>query len=148
MEVLLLEDINGIGKKNDLLVVGDGYALNCLLPQRKALVATPTVRRRYADEIRKRAMEKERDRQRQSEAASALAGKTVSFTRKASKTGKLYAAISEDAIAEALKDQHGIDIEADAVELQEHIKATGNFKAMVKLGGVSPQSITVAVIAE
>src|SRR2546423_12740961 len=100
MEILLLQDIAGIGKKNDLLVVGDGFALNCLLPQRKALVATPTVRKRYADQIRKRAEEKETDRQSQQQAAAALSGKAVQFTRKVTKTGKLYAAISEEQIAE------------------------------------------------
>ena len=55
MEVLLLQDIPGIGKKDDLLIVKEGYALNNLLPYRKALVATPTVRKRYADQIRGRA---------------------------------------------------------------------------------------------
>lgn len=147
MEVLLLEDINGIGKKNDLLIVGDGFALNCLLPQRKALVATPTVRRRYADEIRKRAMEKERDRQFQSDAASALAGKTVSFARKVTKTGKLYAAITEENIAEGLKDQHGIEVTADAIETREHIKALGSFKITIKLGSTK-QPVNIEVLAE
>ena len=59
MEVLLLQDVQNVGQKNDLLMVGDGYALNFLLPQQKAIVATPTVRKRYAEEIRRRAEQKE-----------------------------------------------------------------------------------------
>ncbi len=147
MEVLLLEDINGIGKKNDLLIVGDGYALNCLLPQRKALVATPTVRRRYADQIKKRAEEKEREKQRQSAAASALVGKTVTFTRKATKTGKLYAAITEEAVAAALKDQHGLEVSPEDIVIPAPIKAVGSFTVTARLGG-SEQPITVSVAAE
>ncbi len=144
MEVLLLEDINGIGKKNDLLVVGDGYALNFLLPQRKALVATPTVRRRYAEQIKRRAEEKEKEKQLQANAVSAVAGKTVKFIRKASKTGKLYAAITEEQVAEALKEQHQLDLSSDAISLTEHIKAIGTFTVQVKIGAAT-QPITVVV---
>ncbi|MDD4319795.1 MAG: 50S ribosomal protein L9 [Candidatus Peribacteraceae bacterium] len=147
MEVLLLEDVTGIGKKNDLLVVGDGFALNFLLPQRKALVATPTVRRRYAEQIRKRAEEKEREKQSQTDAAAAVAGKTVTFTKKATKTGKLYAAVSEEQIVQALKDQHGLSIDASLVTIPNPIKATGTFTALVQAGGTQ-QSVSVVVTSE
>ena len=90
MEILLLQDVTGVGKKNDLLVVGDGYALNYLLPHRKALVATPTVRKRYADQIRKRAEEKEQERALRANAAAALSGKSVTFTKKMTKTGLVF----------------------------------------------------------
>ena len=136
MEILLLEDVTGIGKKNDLLVVGDGFALNFLLPQRKALVATPTVRKRYADQIRKRAEEKEHEKQLQADAAQAIAGKTVTFARKASKTGKLYAAIAEEQISKALAEQHSLTVAADAILLPEPIKMTGTFAVQVKMGAV------------
>ncbi len=147
MEILLLEDIAGIGKKNDLLVVGDGFALNYLLPHRKALVATPTVRKRYADQIRKRAEEKETERQVKANLASALTGKSLTFTKKASKTGKLYAAITEELIIQAMKDQLSVEVPADSVELDEPIKALGNFSAKVRLGD-SSQNLAVTVKAE
>ena len=147
MEILLLEDINGIGKKNDLLVVGDGFALNFLLPQRKALVATPTVRKRYADVIRKRAEEKEGEQKLRMAAASALAGKSVTFSRKATKTSKLYAAITPEDISEALKAQHSLDIPADSIHTNDAIKALGTFQATVKVGGDS-HTVGVVVTAE
>lgn len=148
MEILLLQDVSGIGKKNDLLVVGDGFALNYLLPNRKALVATPTVRKRYADQIRKRAEEKERERALRANAAQAIAGKSVAFTKKASKAGKLYAAISEELIAEAIKTQLGLELKPDAVELQDHIKTTGSHQVKIKLGDGVTQPLAVVVNAE
>lgn len=135
MEVLLLEDIPGIGKKNDLLLVGDGYALNCLLPKRQALVATPTVRKRYAEQIRKRAVEKQVEMQSKQEVIAAASGKTVSFSRKATKTGKLYAAITEKNIADALREQHKVDIADTSIAVSEPIKALGEFKITVELAG-------------
>ena len=147
MEILLLQDVTGVGKKNDLLVVGDGYALNYLLPHRKALVATPTVRKRYADQIRKRAEEKEQERALRANAAAALAGKSVTFTKKMTKTGKLYAAINEDQISEAMKVQLGVEFSPDAIQMDEHIKATGNFTVKIKIGD-SQQALGVVVKAE
>lgn len=135
MEVLLLQDIAQVGKKNDLLVVGDGYALNYLLPHRLALVATPVVRRRYAEAIRKRAEEREMEKRSQQSTAAALTGKIVTFVKKATKNGKLYAAISEDAIAEALKEQHQLDVPAGAVVAAEPIKALGTFSVNVEIAG-------------
>lgn len=144
MEILLLQDVNGVGKKNDLLIVGDGFALNYLLPNRIALVATPTVRKRYGEQIRKRAEEKERERQLRMQASQALAGKSVTFTKKATKTGKLYAGITVEHIVEAIKDQLGFDVPRESIELPEHIKAVGTFAVPVKLGDAK-QTITVVV---
>lgn len=147
MEILLLQDVAGIGKKNDLLVVGDGFALNCLLPQRKALVATPTVRKRYAEQIKKRALEKEREKALHQQAASALTGKTVQFARKATKTGKLYAAVSAQDIADAIRDQLVMNVSPDQIIIDQHIKSVGNTQVQVKLGD-QQHSITIAVHEE
>ena len=99
MEVLLLQDVATVGKRNDLLTVGNGFALNYLLPKRLAIVATPTVRKLYAEAIKHRLEEKEQERAIQAGAAAAIAGKSITFTKKTTKTGKLYAAISEKATA-------------------------------------------------
>src|SRR3989338_9161766 len=133
MEVLLLEDIPGIGKKNDLLMVGDGYALNCLLPKRQALVATPTVRKRYAEQIKKRAIEKQHELENRQSAAAAVAGKKLTFKRKATKTGKLYAAITERVIVDALKEQLKIDLEEAAISIPMQIKSVGEHVASVEV---------------
>lgn len=147
MEVLLLEDIPGIGKKNDLLMVGDGYALNCLLPRRQALIATPTVRKRYAEVIKKRAIERQTEIESKQSVAAAVAGKQISFKRKATKTGKLYAAITEKVIAEALKEQLKIDLEESSISLPDQIKALGQFVASVEVAG-RKEDLTVVVDQE
>ena len=134
MEILLLEDVKGIGKKDDILVVGDGFALNCLLPQRKALVATPTVRRRYADQIRRRAEARMAEETLQKDAATALAGKEILFERKVTKTGKLYAAITEKHISDALKKQHSMEVDIKAIAIADSIKALGEHEVSLKLG--------------
>lgn len=147
MEVILLQDIPGIGKKNDVLVVGDGYALNNLLPHRKALVATPTVRKRYAEQIRRRAEEKVREKEIATSAATALTDKKLSFERKTTKTGKLYAAITEKHLMEALEKQLQIQVKESAIMIPEAIKALGMFKIQVEVGGATAD-LAVEVKAE
>ncbi|OGJ56230.1 50S ribosomal protein L9 [Candidatus Peribacteria bacterium RIFCSPHIGHO2_01_FULL_51_9] len=147
MEVLLLQDIAGVGKKNDLLAVGDGFALNFLLPQRQALVATPTVRRRYAEEIRKRAEEREREKQMKTDLAQGISGKEVRIARKVTKTGKLYAAVSEKVIAEELKKQHSLAVDPSAIQISDPLKMTGVFEVTLKLGQ-REEKIKVIVEAE
>lgn len=147
MEILLLEDVPNVGKKNDLLLVGDGLALNYLLPRRLALVATPVVRRRFADSIRKRAEEREKEKSARADAAQALSGKSLTFTKKASKTGKLYAAITEKILADALRAEFKVNVNASAVEISQPIKATGSYTVTVRFGDVS-QTVKVEVKAE
>ena len=145
MELLLLEDINGVGKRNDIIVVKDGFALNHLLPNRKALVATPTVRKRYADQIKRRAEEREHDRKMQLEAAGMLTGKVVHFMRKVTKTDKLYAAISAKDISDTLSTEHSINIPADKIQIGDPIKAVGNVTVQVQIGDQTyPLQISVA----
>ena len=147
MEVLLLTDIPGIGKKDDLLLVGDGYALNCLLPRRQAMIATPTVRRRYAEIIRQRAVERQTELDSKAAAASAVSGKSITLSKKATKTGKLYAAITEQLIADTLRDQHSIEIDEASISIPEQIKAIGEFTANVEVGGLK-EDLTVVISEE
>lgn len=144
MDVLLLQDIARVGKKNDLLAVGNGFALNYLLPRRLAIVATPIVRRLYAEAIKHRMEEKEQEKALQTGAAAALAGKSITFTKKATKTGKIYAAISEKAISTALKEQLQLDIPPESITIPSPIKALGTFEVHIQLGETElPLAVTV-----
>lgn len=137
MEVLLLTDIPGIGRRSDVIVVGNGFALNHLLPQRKALVVTPSVRRRYAEQIKQRAIQRDQEKSMQASAMQTLKGKNVLLSKKASKTGKLYAGITAKMIAEAISAQHSIAVNEGSISLDEHIKSTGKHAITVRMGDQS-----------
>ncbi|MBT3835545.1 50S ribosomal protein L9 [Candidatus Peribacteria bacterium] len=148
MELLLLEDIPGVGQKNDIIVVKNGFALNNLLPRRRALIATPTVRRRYAEQIRNRAEERQHEVELSRSAAGVLQDAAITFTKKASKTGKLYAAISENEISEALSEQLSVEIPEVNVTIEEAIKSTGSHTARIKLADGQEADVKVEVVAE
>ncbi len=134
MEVLLLSDLPGIGKKNDLLVVGNGYALNFLLPSHKAIVVTPNVRKRYAEQIKKRAIERDMERQNQSSILKAVAGKSLQFTAKTGKSGKLYAAITLQMIIDEAMKQFSLKLSAQQIKIGDAIKTTGNHSVRIQIG--------------
>jgi len=145
MEVLLLEDIAGLGKQNDIIVVRSGFALNNLLPRRRALVATPAVRKRYAEQIKRRAEEKQHEIELQKSAAGVLRDTVLLFTRKAGKAGKLYAAIHAGDIAEALSEQVQVEVAEVDVVIENEIKSVGNHSAQVKLGSEGLVTVNIAV---
>ncbi len=147
MEVLLLTDISGIGRRNDLLTVSDGFALNNLLPSRRAIVATPNVRRRYAEQIKQRALEREQERQRKSTFVANLQGKTITVAARASKAGKLYAGISAKIIANALMVQHGIGLREEDVRIDTPIKTTGQHSVSIASGADAGVTLIVEVKA-
>ncbi len=147
MEVLLLEDIPGIGKRNDIIIVKTCFALNNLLPRRRALVATPAVRKRYAELIKRRAEEKQREIELQKSAAGVLKDLVLPFTRKATKTGKLYAAVSAADIAEALSEQQ-IEVPEVDVLIENEIKSVGSHSAQIKLGDEGLCEVKLEVKAE
>jgi large subunit ribosomal protein L9 len=139
MEVLLLVDIPGVGKRNDIVVVKDGYALNHLLPTRKALVATPTVRQRYAEEIKRRASEREAEERMRRDLLGSLDGKIVVFEKRVTQTGKLYGAVALKEISEELKKQHQIVIPEEALIVSEPIKSVGTFPVSIRIGTARAQ---------
>lgn len=149
MEVLLLSDISGVGRKNDLVVVKNGFALNHLLPERKALVVTPNVRRRYAQHIKKRAEEREREKELLASLSNTLLGKTLHIAAKASKTGKLYAALSESQIVDALQSEYSINVPVSSVSMKNQIKIIGTHTVLIAVGTQqSKLSVEIQPLAE
>ncbi|MBI2523999.1 hypothetical protein HYW11_02165 [Candidatus Peregrinibacteria bacterium] len=108
---------------------------------------SPTVRKLYAEAIKHRLEEKEQEKTLQAGAAAALAGKSITFAKKTTKTGKLYAAVSEKAISETCKAQLNLDIAPENIQIPSPIKAIGTFTANITLGA-SEQPLTITITAE
>ena len=107
MKVILLCDVKGTGKKDDILTVSDGFARNYLFPRKWAAEATPGAVKEIE---RKRANEARLEAERRAEAqktADFLKGKVISLQVKCGEKGRLYGSITNQEIVDALKAQHG-----------------------------------------
>jgi len=147
MKVILLQDIPGTGKKNQILNVSDGYARNFLFPKKWAMEATQAaVREIERRDEQERAKEAAR-RQEAEELAAKLKGKVILLQEKSGEKGRLYGSVTGQEIADALNAQHGIVLDKRRIELAEPIRTVGDSEITVSLySGVKIQ-MTVRVSA-
>ena len=133
MKVILLADVKGTGKKQEIVNVSDGYARNFLFPKKLAMEATPGAAREVE---RRQAAERQRETERRLAAekkASSLRGKVITVAAKCGAQGRLYGSVTGAEIAEALKAQHGVEIDKRKIELSEPIRTVGETDIVVKL---------------
>ncbi len=149
MKVILLCDVKGQGKKEDIIAVSDGYARNYLFPRKWAVEASDASikeiqRRRAAEE------QQEKDRRAQAAAlASTLEGKVVRIAAKCGETGHLYGSVTNQEIADALKQQYGIETDKRKIDCGP-IRQTGDFEFSLSVyAGISAKmKLTVTDISK
>ena len=148
MKVILLQDVDNLGKTGDLKEVADGYARNYLVPKRLAAHATPTLMANHRQHIaaEKRRQEKEADANRQQ--AERLGSVSLTFKARVGKQGRLYGSITSQDIAAGLRDNENIVIDRRAIVLPDPIRAVGSYQVPVKLAAQLEPKITVNVIDE
>lgn len=142
MKVILLQDIKGTGKKDQVVEASDGYARNYLIPRKLAKEATAEA----LNSIEKaKSADKHREAVKRAEAeekARELKGKIIQLTVRGGDNGKLYGAITNDQIAAALKEQHGFEVDKRKLELDEAIKTAGqSFVTLKLMAGISTRMI-------
>src|SRR5229473_6222455 len=146
MKVILLQDVDGLGKAGDLKEVANGYARNYLLPRQLAAGATSALvanrKQRIASEQRKIEKQVELDRQQ----AERLSQVTLTFKARVGRQGRLYGSITSQDIAAGLYETEGISIDRRMIDLPEPIRAIGTFQVPVKIAQKLEPKITVHVI--
>ena len=133
MKVLLLADVKGQGKKDQIVEVSDGYARNFLFPKKLAVIADAKV----LSETKSKEEAKQYKLREEKAAAKALADKlatlTVHITASSGGDGRLYGSITSKDIAEKLKQEHKIEIDKRKLVLKENIKTYGTYEIEVKV---------------
>lgn len=135
MKVILIADVKKVGQRGSVVTVADGYALNVLIPQKKAVPATPENLKRHeanADVSRKKA---EQDADRIRKLLAEIDGKTLSIEVKAGPTGTLFKSLHASDIVREIKKQWGTDLPESAVTLDHPIKQKGTISVPLELLG-------------
>ena len=148
MKVILTADVKGQGKKDQVVEVSDGYARNFLFPKKLAVAADSQA----LNEIKNKEASKQHkidvERKQAQEIAAKLEKIVVKFEYAAGPDKKLYGSVTSKDIAEALKKNHGIEIDKRKIALADPIKSFGTFKADVKLFSDVSGKITVEVTSK
>ena len=148
MEVILKQDLKGLGYKNDIVKVKNGYGRNFLIPQRIAVLATDSNKKMQAEEIKQSSFKEQKLRNEATAVATKLADVTVKVGAKAGESGKIFGSVTNIQLAEALK-KAGYDLERKNIEMNEDaIKTLGTYSAKVRLFKEISATINFEVIAE
>ncbi len=149
MEIILRQDIQNLGHKNDLISVKPGYARNYLIPKGLAILATPTAKKVRDEEMRQKAFKEEKIKNEAETIAKALEGKTLKIGAKAGTSGKIFGSVNAFQVADAIKEQLKLDIDRKMIEVDgESIKELGNYTARVKLHKEITAELKFEVFAE
>ena len=145
MKVILLCDVKGQGKKDQIINVSDGYARNFLFPQKKAIPADA----KATNELKNKEEAKQFKINEERKAAQALADKLkdvqVKIKMEHGQDGRLYGSVTAKDIAEKLKEQTGVEVDKRKISTKENIKAYGNYAVEVKLLSDISAKFTVLV---
>jgi len=146
MQVIFNVDVKGQGKKGELKTVSDGYARNYLLPRQLATEATADNINALKLKEKARQAQLAKEKARAEEYAKQLAGVQVIIKAKAGNGGKLFGAVTSEAISKALKEQFDMEIEKNKIVQAEPIKTFGAFTVKAKLGFEVSGNINVLVV--
>lgn len=147
MEIILKEDVMGLGYKNDIVTVKDGYGRNFLIPTGKAVIASESAKKVLAEDLKQRAHKLAKIK----DDAQALADKlatveTLIIPMKVSATGVIYGSVNNVQIADKLKER-GFDIDRKII-LVNDVKQVGSYKATIKLHKEVSVEVPFDVVAE
>ncbi|MHB8600642.1 MAG: 50S ribosomal protein L9 [Ktedonobacteraceae bacterium] len=148
MNVILLQDVEGLGKAGDLKDVANGYARNYLMPKKFAAAATPSLiaNRQQRVVAEQRRVEKQAEQNRQQ--ATRLGEVTLTFRARAGREGRLYGSITSQDIAAGLRDAEGIVVDRRVIDLPEPIRSIGSYTVSVKIAPKLEPKITVNVVSD
>lgn len=147
MEVILKENIAGLGYKDDIVTVKGGYGRNFLIPQQKAVVASESAKKVLAENLKQRAHKLAKEK----EDAQALAAKvgevSLVIKTKTSTSGKIFGSVTNIQVAEELA-KLGYEVDRRYITLSEGVKNVGKYTATVKLHKEVSAEISIEVVSE
>jgi large subunit ribosomal protein L9 len=147
MEVILKQDMQGLGYKNDLIKVRDGYGRNYLIPNGIALLATESNKRMMQENTKQAAHKAEKIKTAASELATKIGDTVIEIRTKAGETGKIFGAVTALQVSDALKAK-GFEVDRRKIAFKTQPKDLGTYTALLDLHKEVKHEINVNVVAE
>ncbi|MCG6187621.1 50S ribosomal protein L9 [Maribellus maritimus] len=148
MEIILTQDVERLGSKDDIVSVKDGFARNFLIPQKMAIAATETAKKVLAENIKQRAHKEAKLKDAAAEIAEKIVNKKITIGAKTSSSGKIFGSVNTIQLAEAIN-KKGFEIDRKQIILPEDsIKEVGSYTAKIKLHKEVVVEVEFEVVAE
>lgn len=148
MDIILLQEVENLGDKHELVSVKPGYARNYLIPRGMALIANVSNRKRLQELVRAEASKEAKLQGHYEAIAEKLKGAVLKIGAKAGGTGKIFGSVTNLQLAQVLKEVHEVDIERRKIEMPEEVKELGSYTAKLNLHSEVQTEIAFEVIQE
>lgn len=148
MKVILLQDIKNVGKREQMIEANDGYARNYLFPKKLAIEATKDNLAKLQAKKTAEANKKKTEIEANKKIAKKLEEIELTIKAKAGENSKIFGGITSKEISEALKQEHGFEIDKKKITIKETIKNLGRYTAEIKFGDGVNADLTINVTAE
>lgn len=148
MQIILIQDVDNLGGKNELVTVKNGYARNYLIPQKFAIEANPSNLKQLQERLKVAAKKEAALLAEINKVIEVLKSSPVKVTAKTGVSGKIFGSVTSLQIARAIRDQKGYEIDRKRISIVDEIKELGTYKASIDFGGSNVTEIEFEVVGE
>lgn len=146
MQVILIQDVDNLGGKNELVTVKNGYARNFLIPQKFAVEASPSNMKQLEEKLKVKAKKEASMLAEINKVIDVLKSSPVKVGAKTGTSGKIFGAVTSLQITRAIRDQKGYEIDRKRITIVDDVKELGTYKATIDFGNGNNTEIEFEVV--
>jgi large subunit ribosomal protein L9 len=148
MQVILVQDVDNLGGKNELVTVKNGYARNYLIPQKFAIEANPTNLKKLEEALKVKAKKEAAMLAELNKVIEVITASPLTVGAKTGTSGKIFGSVTSLQIARAIRDQKGYEIDRKRITIAAEVKELGSYKAVIDFGNGKTTEVDFEVVAE
>jgi large subunit ribosomal protein L9 len=148
MEVILIQDVDNLGAKNELVKVKNGYARNYLLPRQLAVESSPSNRKQLEEKLKQVKKKEDKMLAEINSVVAKLKEAPLKLGAKTGTSGKIFGSVTSLQISRAIREQKGYEIDRKRISIPEEVKEVGTYKANIEFGNGQSAEVEFEVIAE
>lgn len=148
MDIILIQDVDNLGGKNEVVKVKNGYARNYLIPQKFAVEASPSNLKQLAERVKVQSKKEAAMLAQINSVIAVLKESPIKVGAKTGTSGKIFGSVTSLQIARAIRDQKGYEIDRKRISIVDEVKELGSYKASIDFGNNNITEIDFDVVGE
>ena len=148
MDIILIQDVDNLGGKNELVKVKNGYARNFLIPRGLAVEASPSNKKQLEERLKQVKKREEKMLAEINSVVAKLKESPLKIGAKTGTSGKIFGSVTALQISRAIRDQKGYEIDRKKISINEEVKELGTYKATIDFGNGQNAEVDFEVVAE
>ena len=148
MQVILIQDVDNLGGRNELVTVKNGYARNYLIPRKFAIEGTPSNLKKLEETLKVKAKKEASMLAEIKKVIEVITSSPLKLGAKTGTSGKIFGSVTSLQIARAIRDQKGYEVDRKRITIIDEVKELGSYKASIDFGGGHVTEVEFEVVSE